>query len=129
MNFLILTPQPLSLSLANVSFFHLADVIPLEAIQQADRIVILGTADKQVLNQFTGKIVFRGEIAEFLADPQHLLAQASDESDIFLGERDAVMLTPEEVTLGKCAVKKNAHRMSFIVICLVLLAFIFYSFI
>lgn len=95
-----------------------------EEIRQAANILAVGDICPHQLNRLMGKFVTQISEHEFQKNPEDVIKKALDCQEIFLGVRDFEKLEQDNLTLGKCAVKKNAHRVSLIVMGLLLLGFI-----
>ncbi len=99
-----------------------------QEIAQADFILLFSdtkNADNQSLSPIKGKVCYRLEKKQESLPIAEIFDLAFAQGEIFTGGATTSFACPEEDThLGKCAVKKGAHRTAIIVSILILFVFL-----
>ncbi len=107
---------------------HIMPLSPTD-IEQAD-VVIVATDHDIDLSKFKGKPVYRTSTLATIKHTAQECMHAFEKAEIYTGERnnDLVKEAIEETHMGKCAVKKGAHRISLSIIIILIVLLIIYAF-
>ncbi len=106
--------------------------LTLQDIVQADVIIIVAEQDID-LSRFKGKPIYRTSTLNAIKHTAQECLYAFEKAEIYTGERynalvkEALDATTEKTYLGKCAVKKGAHRGSLMIIVILVISVVIYS--